>query len=92
MLRLTPTKTDLRPAPLAREERVEEVRSILATHGIYARRVGHAASVGLTITYVHLSEAADGPTATRLLAEHLDWDETDVADVAGSVAVTTHRG
>lgn len=92
MRRLTTTGTDLRPAPLAREERAEAVRAILTPHGIFARRTGHAATVGCTITYWHLSEAADGPRVTALLAEALGWAETDVADVAGTVAITTHRG
>lgn len=92
MLRMTPTADTLRPAPLAREERAEAVQAILRARGIFTRRMGHASSAGITITYAHLSEAADGPQATALLAESLDWAETDVADVAGTVAITTQRG
>lgn len=92
MLRMTPTADTLRPAPLAKGERAEAVRAVLHAHGIMTRRMGHAASTGITITYAHLSEAANGATATALLAEHLDWEATDVADVAGAIAVTTHRG
>ena len=92
MLRMTPTADTLRPAPLAREERAEAVRAILHEHGMMTRRMGHAASAGITITYAHLSEAANGRRAVALLAEALDWADTDVAEVAGSVAVTTQRG
>lgn len=92
MLRMTPAADTLRPAPLAREERAEAVRTILHAHGIMTRRMGHASSAGITITYAHLSEAANGSQATALLAEHLDWDATDFADVAGTVAITTQRG
>ena len=92
MLRLTTTAEEKRPAPLGQEERIAAVTAILGGHGIFARRLGHAQSAGITITYVHLSEAADGPAASRLLAEALDWADTDVADVVGTVAVTTHRG
>jgi len=91
-LRLLPTAETLRPAPLDREERAKAVTDVLAAHGIYARRMGHASSVGLTITYAHMSEPANAPQAAALLAEHLDWEDTDVADVAGTVAVTTRRG
>lgn len=92
MRRLTMTAEAPQPAPLDPVERQEAVLRILNDHGIFTRRVGHAASVGITITYAHLSEAANGPRACSLLAEHLDWEDTDVADVAGAVAVTTHRG
>ena len=92
MLRLTTTAEEKRPAPLGQAERIAAVTTILAPFGIFARRLGHANSAGITITYVHLSEAADGPLASHLLAEGLDWADTDVADVVGTVAVTTHRG
>lgn len=92
MLRLATTTEDKRPAPLDREERIDATTAVLAKHGIFTRRTGHAHSIGITVTYLHLSEAADGPVASHLLAHHLDWDQTDIADVAGTVAVTTHRG
>ena len=92
MLRLTTMAEEKRPAPLDRETRTRVVADLLAEHGIFARRMGHANSVGITVTYAHLSQAADGAQATALLAKALDWDDTDVADVAGTVAITTNRG
>jgi hypothetical protein len=92
MLRLTPTAEELHPAPLIRTERVDAAIEPLRAHGIHPRRLGHASSVGITITYLHLSEAADGPAAVRLLAAALDWADTDMAEVAGTVAITTTHG
>lgn len=92
MLRLTPSSTTLRAAPLGREERAEAVRAVLRPQGVMARREGYATTVGCTITYYHLSEAANGSLAVSLLADALDWADTDVAVVAGAVAVTTNQG
>lgn len=91
MLRMKPAET-ASPAPLGREERLAAISDTLRPVGIFARRTGHAASAGITITYYHLSEAANGKRAVALLAEALDWQETDIAEVGGTIAVTTRLG
>lgn len=92
MLRMSTTGATLAAAPLDREERMEVVRTALAARHIFCARMGHANSSGITVTYAHLSEAADAPTAVGLLAAVLGWADTEIADVAGSVAITTHHG
>lgn len=92
MQRLTLTAQHLRPAPLAQSDREAEVRGVLAAHGLFPRRMSHASTVGLTITYAHLSERADLHAAAEVLAVSLDWEDTTIEAVASMVTVSTSRG
>lgn len=92
MQRLTLTAETLRPAPLAQREREAEVRAVLNAHGFFPRRMSHASTTGLTITYAHLSEAGDLPAAAGVLAAHIDWEDTSVEALVSMVTVSTSRG
>lgn len=92
MQRLSLTAETFTPPPLGSDERIAVVQGVLAARGIMARRMSHATTVGLTITYAHMSEAADAPAAAQVLADALDWEDTEVSTIPGGVAIATRRG
>lgn len=75
-------------APRTNDARIRACATLLTAGSLFPRRYASASDAGINITYVHIAVADTGPAA-RLLAEGLDWADTEVSEVPGVVAVTT---